>query len=200
VPKRRSTFSVLPCSRMTTQAVILFLWTSSPQHRGRTTSISTFLWPSPVAAARKASSPTCSLVTESHNSLCLHAAGCKLYRGFKFPVTLRPRRAMPSPFSSKVAALKRPCRTLSKVTWRSAIAHTRNLSRRVTSDGVLTFLVKVTPNSPTSGWRVSRQQLEPDGPQRTKRNLNLKESPVAGDQSYSQAHSLGLEMPRRHSQ
>src|SRR5215475_14513370 len=54
-------------------------------------------WTPPVAAARKGSSPTCSLVAESHNSLCLCAAGCKLSRGFETPVTLRSRPATPTP-------------------------------------------------------------------------------------------------------
>src|SRR5215471_10620999 len=54
-------------------------------------------WTPPVAAARKGSSPTCSLVAESHNSSCLCAAGCKLYRGFENPVTLRSRPATPTP-------------------------------------------------------------------------------------------------------
>jgi len=43
VPKRRSSFSSLPCSRIITHAEMLFLCTSSPQHRECNTSIHTFL-------------------------------------------------------------------------------------------------------------------------------------------------------------
>src|SRR6516165_3814035 len=74
VPKRRSSFSALPCSRMITHAEMLFLCTSSPQHLEYTTSTHTSLGSPPVAAARKGSSPTCSLLSKSHNSLCLYAA------------------------------------------------------------------------------------------------------------------------------
>src|SRR5215510_6689933 len=42
-PKRRSSFSSLPCSRIITHAEMLFLCTSSPQHRECNTSIHTFL-------------------------------------------------------------------------------------------------------------------------------------------------------------
>ena len=97
VPKRRSSFSSLPCSRIITHAEMLFLCTSSPQHRECSTSIHTFFLDAAGAAARKGSSPTCSLVAESHNSLCLCAAGCKLYRGFEIPVMLRSRPATPTP-------------------------------------------------------------------------------------------------------
>src|SRR5215471_15559130 len=41
VPKRRSSFSALPCSRMITHAEMLLLCTSSPQHLECTTSILT---------------------------------------------------------------------------------------------------------------------------------------------------------------
>src|SRR5262249_21428957 len=97
VPKRRSSFSSLPCSRIITHAEMLLLCTSSALHRECNTPYTPSFWTPPVAAARKGSSPTCSLVAESHNSLCLCAAGCKLYRGFENPVTLRSRPATPTP-------------------------------------------------------------------------------------------------------
>ena len=100
---------------------------------------STFLLDLAGSRGKEGKLPTCSLVAECHNSLCLCAARCILYRGFGIPVTLRPRPAMPNLFSYPVAALKRPCGTLSKVTRRSAIPHTRSVPRRVTSDRDLTF-------------------------------------------------------------
>jgi hypothetical protein len=87
---------------------------SSLQHREYTTSITTFLGTPPVAAARKGSSPTCSPLTESHNSWCLCAAGCKLYHGFEIPVTLRPQPATPKAIFIPSCASQKAMKLLSK--------------------------------------------------------------------------------------
>src|SRR5262249_33551541 len=67
VPKRRSSFSSLRYSRIITHAEMLFLCTSSPQHRECNTSIHTFLLDAASSRGKERNS-TCSLVAESHNS------------------------------------------------------------------------------------------------------------------------------------
>src|SRR5262249_21867808 len=97
VPKRRSSFSSLPCSRIITHAEMLFLCTSSPQHRECNTSIHTFLLDAAGSRGKEGKLPYVLTHCRVSQSVVPLRGGMQTLSRVRHPVTLRFRPATPTP-------------------------------------------------------------------------------------------------------